>query len=74
MSQSSMCPHFDEQTRKCSLLRKVQSQGSRLYPMYAMTGITPERADWRTEFCSTSKWAECSVNYNEQEGRHHPPH
>ena len=71
MSQSSKCPHFDEQAKKCNMLRQIAGQGdkgSRACQMYAMMGV--EQADWRSSFCSTSKWTECGVYCNDQKGMH----
>ena len=61
MSQSNKCPHFDERTQQCDMLPKLKNQGAQVMKMM---GCSPDAADWRKEFCSSSKWAECGVIAN----------
>jgi hypothetical protein len=73
MSQSGKCPHFNEQTNTCSLLRKLQGKSGnarRWYQEYMMMGVTPADANRRAGRCLSSTWAECAVHCNEQDGSH----
>jgi len=72
MSHTSTCPHYNASAQKCNLLRELQSRGSsasqNASKMYGMMGV--ENADWRAAFCLKSKWTECAMYRNEQQGVH----